>query len=151
MIEKAEGKALVSYTVEELKRAFPTHERDTPTPWMPRDQTIGFRGPYLNDLLKKYLPGETSVEIIAYNGFSSILMRDEIEKYNPILAIERRCDDQDRKRGLCSAEQIYRPLQLDDGGPLFLVWPLDELPASYIPARNAIWVWFVVAVRSNDE
>lgn len=150
-IEKGEGKVLASYTVEELKRAFPIQEYDTPTPWMPRDQKIGFRGPYLKDVLTKYLPGQSDVEIIAYNGFSSILKREEIEKYKPILAIERRCDDEDRRRGSCSAEQTYRPLQLKDGGPLFLVWPLDELPASYIPARNAIWVWFVVAVRSDNE
>ncbi|KXF77151.1 hypothetical protein ATN84_25470 [Paramesorhizobium deserti] len=151
MIEKAPGKVLMSYTVEELKRAFPIHERVTPTPWMSRDQKIEFRGPYLKDLLTKYLPYATSIEILAYNGFSSILKREEIDSYKPILAIERRCDDNDRKRGSCTADQDYRPLQLEDGGPMFLVWPLDELPPSYIPARNAIWVWFVVAVRANDE
>ncbi|PRD41134.1 hypothetical protein C5748_23110 [Phyllobacterium phragmitis] len=151
MIEDAQGKTLASYTVEELKRVFPIRELETPTPWMPKDQKIGFRGPYLKDVLKKHFPYGTNVEIIAYNGFSSIIERDEIEKYAPILAIERLCDDESRKDGSCREGQTYRPLYLKDGGPLFLVWPLDELPASYIPARNAIWVWFVVAVRPNDE
>lgn len=151
LMEEASGKVIASYSVEELKNAFPIHKRETSTPWTPKGEIITFRGPCLEDLVEKYFPFEKSIEVVAYNGFSSIIKRNEIEEYEPILAVERLCDDKDRMGGFCTDGQLYRPLDLKDGGPLFLVWPLDQLPTSYIPARNAIWVWFVVSVRPSNE
>jgi hypothetical protein len=34
-------------------------------------------------------------------------------------------------------------------GPIFIVWPYDKLPDTYVPARNAIWVFFPVILRAE--
>lgn len=66
-----------------------------------------------------------------------------------MVAIEQQCAEEDRASGLCKDGQLYRPLSIDDGGPFYLVWPLDDLPSSYILSRKSIWVWFVVNVRPS--
>ena len=45
-----------------------------------------------------------------------------------MVAIEQQCVEEDRTSGLCKDGQLYRPLSIDDGGPFYLVWPLQELP-----------------------
>ncbi|WP_273795057.1 hypothetical protein [Brucella intermedia] len=150
-IEDTAGKVLASYTREQLKQTFPIQEQETSTPWTQGNRKIRYRGPYLQDVLSTQHSTSKRVEILAFDGFSTKLARSEIDRYAPILAIEKFCDDDDRTSGLCSAGQIYRALSLEDGGPIFLVWPMEKLPARYIPARNSIWVWFVVAVRLHNE
>jgi hypothetical protein len=146
-IEDTAGKATATYTIESLRKEYVLQERTTATPWSGLG-TIEFRGPLLKDILAKNgIAGAREFEVLAYNDFISRISAVEIDAYSPILAIEQRCTDEDRSRSLCEANQTYRPLSVDDGGPFYLVWPLKNRPRNYVPGRNAIWVWFVVKVR----
>jgi len=147
-VEAAPGKVLATYTVDQLKKEFPLQSLTTQTPWTKDGQTIRFRGPFVKDVLARHgMAGQAAVQFIAYDSFVSEIRTEEIDAYAPILAIERECSDADRSKGVCDAGQEYRPLSTKESGPIFIVWPLEKLPAAYVPARNSIWVWFVVAVR----
>jgi hypothetical protein len=147
-VEEAPGKVLATYTVNQLKTEFPLQSVTTQTPWTKDGETIHFRGPLVKDVLARNgLTGQSAVQFIAYDNFVSEIRMEEINDYTPILAIERECSADDRSKGVCAADQQYRPLTTKDSGPIFIVWPLEKLPTAYVPARNSIWVWFVVAVR----
>ncbi|CAG0981748.1 MAG: hypothetical protein F9K19_22045 [Rhizobiaceae bacterium] len=136
------------YPVERLRSEFQNVEIETRTPWTKDGEVVKFRGPRIADVLRKHgLSSSKSVQFIAYDNFTSEILLEEINTYNPIFAIDRACQNMDRKLGRCSADQQFTPLSPDEQGPIFLVWPYDRLPTAYVPARNSIWVWFVVAVR----
>lgn len=136
------------YPIERLRREFLNDDVETKTPWMERGEAIRYRGPRVADILERHgLMDGVSVQFVAYNNFVSEVSLKEIVAYDPILAIERGCDEQDRVVGRCAAGEEYTLLTTDEQGPIFLVWPYDRLPSSYIPARNSIWVWFVVTIR----
>lgn len=147
-VENERGDVLDTYTVEGLMAEFSLHTRTTQTPWSRAGEEIGYRGPYLSDILKRRgLADHSAIQVVGYNNFITEISLDEIETYAPILAIEQQCSEADRDHGLCGADQEYRRISLRESGPMFIVWPLKELPRSYVPARNSIWVWFVVALR----
>jgi hypothetical protein len=142
------GKAQTVYSINQLRNEFTLRERVTATPWSGK-KTISFRGPLLKDILSRNnVSGAREFEVQAYNDFMARVTAAEIDTYSPILALEQKCVDEDRSNGLCSAGQSYRPLSVDDGGPLYLIWPLQDLPEAYVLGRKSIWVWFVVAVQS---
>ena len=148
-IEQASGKT-ATYTEEQLRSRFDLQERTTATPWSKKGQRTSFRGPLLKDILAKSdLADVKEFEIVAYNDFIARVTNKEIDTFSPIMAIEQQCVEEDRTSGLCKAGQLYRPLSIDDGGPFYLVWPLNDLPSSYILSRKSIWVWFVVNVRPS--
>lgn len=136
------------YEVERLRSDFDNKEIETRTPWTKDGEVITYRGPRIADVLRKHgLDSGKSVQFIAYDNFTSEILIEEISTYDPIFAIDRACQDADRASGRCTAEQEFTPLSPEEQGPIFLVWPYDQLPTAYVPARNSIWVWFVVAVR----
>jgi hypothetical protein len=136
------------YPVRQLRTEFENIEIETRTPWTKEGQPIRFRGPRIADVLRKHgLDSSKSVQFIAYDNFTSEILLEEINTYEPIFAIDRACQNADRSSGRCTADQTFTALSPDEQGPIFLVWPYDRLPATYVPARNSIWVWFVVAVR----
>ena len=136
------------YPVERLRAEFENVEIETRTPWTKEGQVVKFRGPRIADVLRKHgLNSSKSVQFIAYDNFTSEIRLEEINTYDPIFAIDRACQRVDREAGRCSTDQAFTPLSPDEQGPIFLVWPYDRLPTAYVPARNSIWVWFVVAVR----
>lgn len=146
-----EGKARTvsdRYPIERLRSDFENVEMATRTPWTKSGEVVRFRGPRIADVLRKHgLNSSKSVQFIAYDNFTSEISLEEINAYDPIFAIDRACQSLDRKSGRCSADQQFTPLSREEQGPIFLVWPYDRLPTAYVPARNSIWVWFVVAVR----
>jgi hypothetical protein len=136
------------YPVERLRSTFENVEIETRTPWTREGETIKFRGPRIADVLRRHgLDGDKSVQFIAYDNFTSEILLEEIQRYQPIFAIDRACAGADVRSGRCKAGQEFTPLSPKEQGPIFLVWPYHELPGEYVPARNSIWVWFVVAVR----
>ncbi|WP_114433092.1 hypothetical protein [Phyllobacterium bourgognense] len=146
-IGRGTGTTELVYTIDQLRDEFTLHERVTATPWSGQ-KVISFRGPMLKDILaKNNISGANEFEVQAYNDFLARVTAVEIDAYAPILALEQQCVDADRVSGLCSADQTYRPLSVEDGGPLYLIWPLKDLPPSYVIGRKSIWVWFVVAIR----
>jgi hypothetical protein len=136
------------YPVEKLRSRYENVEIETRTPWSKAGQVATFRGPRIRDVLREHgLDIGESVQFIAYDNFTSEITLEEIVTYNPIFAIDRACLDSDRASGRCTPEQDFTPLSPEEQGPIFLVWPYKDLPTAYVPARNSIWVWFVVAVR----
>ncbi len=139
------------YHVEKLRSDFENVEIKTRTPWTKDGEVVTFRGPKIADVLRRHeLDSGKSVQFIAYDNFTSEITIDEIQTYGPIFAIDRACEDADRQSGRCAHDQGFTPLAPEEQGPIFLVWPYEELPAAYVPARNSIWVWFVVAVRPSQ-
>jgi hypothetical protein len=150
-IEKEAGESLATYTFEQLKQDFPQHEIDTATPWSKADEKFKYRGPLLKDVVaKNQIDTRKNVEVTAFDNYITKITNEEIAAYAPIVALEKACTDADRSSGACTAHQDFKPLSLDDGGPYYIVWPLDQLPKSYIPARNSIWVWFAIKLRPAD-
>lgn len=148
IIKNATGKSLAQYTAKTLYQTFTIHTLETTTPWSKNREKIRFRGPYLKDILAKHnLDGNTTIEVQAFNDFITLIRQDEIDAYAPILAIEQHCSEQDREDKLCTDKQLYRQLTMDDLGPFYIVWPFEQLPSTYVPLRNSIWVWFVIVLR----
>lgn len=150
-IEATAGQPLASYTGQQLRKDFTLHDITTATPWSKGGETLHYRGPLLKDILARSgISNAREFEILAYNDFISNVSGAEIDTYAPILAIEQECRDNDRVDGLCAVGQAFRPLSVEDGGPFYLIWPLEKLPPAYVPARNSIWVWFVVTIRPTQ-
>jgi hypothetical protein len=147
-IENASGQTTAKYGLDQLRRDFPLRVMDTRTPWTAGGEVIRFRGPDLAEVLARNgLADEGSIEASAYDDFVTTIRMDEIAEYKPILALERACTDADRKTGRCKEGEEFRPLTMEDSGPYSIIWPYDQLPSSYVPGRNSIWVWFVVVLR----
>ncbi|TDQ28026.1 hypothetical protein [Phyllobacterium brassicacearum] len=150
-IEKAAGENLATYAFEQLKQDFPQHEIDTATPWSKSGEKFRYRGPSLKDVLAKHgIDTGISVEVTAFDNYITKITNEEIAAYAPIVAVERACTDKDRSGGACDPGKDFKPLSLEDGGPYYIVWPLDRLPKSYVPGRNSIWVWFAIKFRPAD-
>lgn len=149
-----EGKQRVvsdQYPIDRLRSDFENVEIKTRTPWMMEGETIRFRGPRIADVLRKHeMDSSKSVQFVAYDNFMSAILIEEIKDYQPIFAIDRACSATDVDMGRCITDQEFTPLSPEEQGPIFLVWPYHELPVGYVPARNSIWVWFVVAVRPGE-
>lgn len=147
-VEKDRGVVSGQYSMGEIRTAFPIHDITTITPWSKDGKPTHFRGPLLADILaKNQLSDVKSIEVYAYNDFISEVETEEIAKFSPILAIEQECTDSDRHTRVCELTQQFRPLTVKDGGPFYVIWPMDKLPSAYIPTRNSIWVWFVKTLR----
>lgn len=149
-LEDTSGRTIAVLTVEQLQSAFEQQTYDTRTPWTDEHETIVFRGPLLETVLERAgLAAAPSIKIVAYDDFISEIPRDEILSYKPILAVQRKCSPADRVALRCAPGQDFRPIDLLEKGPIFIVWPFDQLPLSYVPARNAIWVFFPTVVRAT--
>ncbi|MBS4018156.1 MAG: hypothetical protein KGZ68_07960 [Dechloromonas sp.] len=147
-IEDVKGTPASQHKVDQLRSDYENVEIRTRTPWTKEGEQIVFRGPRILDVLARHdLDAHSSVQFIAYDNFTSEITLDEIRTFDPIFAIDRACTDADRRTGRCSRDQTFTPLAAEEQGPIFLAWPYEELPTAYVPARNSIWVWFVVAVR----
>lgn len=149
-IEQSKGTILEKYTPNTIKTAFTMHVLETRTPWTKDGKAVRYRGPFLLEILaKNHLDSVKFIQAYAYNDFVTEIETSVIREFSPIVAIERQCTDEDRKTAKCSVGQDYVPLGVNDGGPYYLVWPMDQLPSSYVPTRNSIWVWFVATIRPS--
>ncbi|MCV3211324.1 hypothetical protein OHD62_31870 [Mesorhizobium sp. YC-39] len=148
-VQDASGKNIAVFSVKQLQAEFPQQTYDTRTPWTSDGEKIEYRGPLLiNVLAKAGITAAQEVKVVAYDNFVSDIRMDEIRSYNPILAVERRCNAKDKAGSLCPPGQDFRPISMVEKGPIFIVWPFDQLPASYVPGRNSIWVFFPVILRA---
>ena len=139
IIEGEQRVAADQYSIERLRSDFENGEIKTRTPWTKEGETIRFRGPRIADVLRKHeMDSSKSVRFVAYDNFTSKILIEEIEDYRPIFAIDRACAAADLDTGRCIAGQGFTPLSPEEQGPIFLVWPYDDLPAEYVPARNSI-------------
>jgi len=101
----------------------------TETPWYAGPQE--FTGPTLADLLAAVGASGSELRVIAANDFAATLPWSDITETPVILA--------SRHNG--------EPMALRDKGPLFVIYPFDEMPA----LRNEVYfsrsVWQVVAIE----
>lgn len=142
------GGSPITYDIEAIKKEFPVSERVTRTPWTKEGEVIQYRGVYLKDLLQRNNINTYSiVEVHADDGFLARVPKADIDNYSPMIAYEKSCTDADRKKGKCDAGDTFRQLDIDESGPFTVVWPYDDLPTSYIPSRNNLWVWWVISLR----
>jgi len=149
-VQDASGKEIGTFSIAQLKAGFSQQTYNTRTPWTQKDGKIAYRGPLLTDVLAKSGLAETpAIKVIAYDNFVSEIRMDEIRSYMPILAVERQCTQDDRVHDRCEADQEFRPISMVEKGPIFIVWPYEKLPDTYVPARNAIWVFFPVVFRAE--
>lgn len=150
-VEDASGRIVALFTVEQLRSVFEQQTYDTRTPWTGEHETIVFRGPLLETVLEQAgLADADVIKVVAYDDFISEIHMDEILTYRPILAVQRKCSETDKATSRCLLDQDFRPIKLVEKGPIFIVWPLDELPTSYVPARNSIWVFFPTILRATQ-
>ena len=148
VIETDAGNQLISYGIDMMKKQFPVRERATRTPWTKTGEIVRFRGVFLKDLLAKHdLDEHAAVEVRADDGFMARVPKADIDSYAPMIAYEKECTDADRQTGSAMPTTPTARSTSTSSGPFFVVWPYDNLPASYIPARNNLWVWWVIAVR----
>lgn len=149
-MQDASGGALATFTQEKLRQEFPMHDLVTETPWT-NGVKIHFRGPSVKEMVTKYkIADKPNLEVAAFDNYIIKITMEEVAEFAPIIALEQACTDTDKQSGICTKDQDFRPLSLDDGGPFYIVWPLGKLPKPYIPARNSIWVWFVTSIRPAD-
>ncbi|WP_143748462.1 hypothetical protein [Mesorhizobium carmichaelinearum] len=150
-VQDASGKTIAVFSVKQLQAEFPQQTYDTRTPWTSDNEKIEYRGPLLaNVLAKAGITAAQEVKVVAFDNFVSDIRMDEIRSYNPILAVERRCNENESANPHCAPGQDFRPISMVEKGPIFIVWPFDQLPASYVPARNSIWVFFPVILRASQ-
>ncbi|MBR7539909.1 hypothetical protein KC221_27375, partial [Mycobacterium tuberculosis] len=81
----------------------------------------------LEILAKGGLANAKVIKGIAPNDYSARIDMDESKRYNPIVASQIACNDVEAKAGKCH-EGEFRPLEADDFGPFYIVWPFDSMP-----------------------
>lgn len=151
VLENSDGNRLAAYSKLELEQKFPFRTIETATPWSSDGSKRGFRGPAVGDVITELnLTGRKRLEVTAQDGFVSELMLADIKDYEPILATEISCTDSERVERLCEQDQAYRPMTINDRGPFYVIWPREKLPESYVPARNGMWIWYVMSLRPGE-
>lgn len=146
-VEKEVGKPVVTYTAQELSKAFPPRIIETNTPWT-NGAKVRYRGAPLKEVLSKNGLSEAKIiEGIALDDYQAKLEMKEINTFDPIIATEIGCTDADRSSKACAVGQEFRPLTDADRGPYYVVWPYDQLPKASDPGDNSRWIWFLVALR----
>lgn len=151
IIRDVSGRLLKIFSIDELKKSFPQQLYDTRTPWTKATQKILYRGPLIKDVLTRAgVVDNISIKMSAYDDFISKIHKDEIQKYAPILAVETGCTDDDYNHNICQKGQKFRPISMIEKGPIFIVWPYNDFPRDYFPARNAIWVFFPVMMQPDQ-
>ncbi|POZ62995.1 oxidoreductase [Chromobacterium alticapitis] len=106
-------------------QALPQHSIITQTSWTPKST---FTGPLLRDILQKAGAADGQVKLSALNDYAYTIAAHELIQYGTILARER----------------DGRKMEIADRGPLWLIYPLDDMPARLRgPLQDAKLVWQV--------
>lgn len=136
------------YSMMDLALQFPNHQITTQTPWTNGEDRV-YRGAPLLDILKQSgINRATSIEGLAQNEFSAKISIADVKSFNPIIATEVACTTIEAETGKCN-KGSFRPLTIQDFGPLFVVWPFDAMPSSADPHDHSRWIWFVNEIRES--
>lgn len=130
-------------TIADLKSTFKEIELITKTPWS-NNKYNTYYGVHLLDVIEKFgLDKYANIEGFAANDFSARISIKDIREFNPILAYGKKCPSKDEG---CE-EGSYVPLSIKDSGPIYLVWPFDDLPEGVDPRDHSKWVWYIIGVK----
>jgi hypothetical protein len=109
--------------------ALPRHTITTGTPWY--DQPRTFEGPLLRDLLAAIGASGTTLRVEALNDYAATLPFGDAVTYNVIVA--------DRIDG--------KPIPVRERGPLFIIYPFDQVPALKTEQYYQRAVWQVKSIE----
>lgn len=109
--------------------ALPQRETVTATPWHEGQQT--FRGPLLADLIDRVGAQGRALRIVAINDYAVEMPLSDARDFPVILA----------------SRQNGAPMPLRDKGPLFVIYPFDEMPQLFNEVYFARSVWQVKAIE----
>lgn len=110
-------------------QALPQHIHKVSTPWYLRP--VSFQGPLLRDVLATADVSGTRIAAVAVNDFTADIPFEHTEKYDVIVAL--------RMDG--------RPLPARDKGPLFVIYPYDNLPQKEREKSFGLSVWQLDVLR----
>ncbi|PRP72522.1 hypothetical protein BUE93_00355 [Chromobacterium amazonense] len=106
-------------------QALPQHKIVTQTSWTPKST---FSGPQLRDILQTVGASGGQVKLTALNDYTYTIAAKELVQYGVILARER----------------DGRKMDIAERGPLWLIYPLDNMPGQLRgPLLDAKLVWQV--------
>ncbi|WP_445003266.1 molybdopterin-dependent oxidoreductase [Halomonas mongoliensis] len=94
----------------EMLLSLPQRQTLTATPW--HDGTVAFSGPLGRELLAAVEARGETLRVIALNDYEVNLPVADLQRYDVILAMS----------------QNDEPLRVRDQGPLFVIYPFDEVP-----------------------
>ncbi len=104
-------------------KELPQVTKTVTTPWYLRK--VSFQGPLLRDVLAAAGMDGTWITAVAVNDFEMSFPIDEVTDYDPIVAL--------RMDG--------RPIPARSQGPLFLVFPYDDIPNEHLRYYYSLSVW----------
>jgi len=140
-VQDQAGKPVHSYSPMDLRNQFKQEILATETPWS-KGEIITYRGPRLIDILQSDRLPITNLIAKASDDYTVTIEKSDLETYNPIVAIDIACssNEPDCYNGI-------KPLDLEQGGPFYIVWPFKKFPQRDQDTKNSIWVWFAITVR----
>ncbi len=146
VIKNEAGQFKAALSLSDLKKSFKIKSIVTETPWS-NGEKRAYRGYSLMDLVNaEGWEHSSSIQGTAANGYALSISTAHIKTFNPILATEVGCTTKEAEAGLCRTGD-YRPLSVSDFGPIFIVWPFDQLPGSVDPRDHSKWIWFLSEIR----
>ena len=113
----------------EMFDALPTRTVRTGTPW--HQGTLAFSGPLLADVLAHVGASGSTLQMTALNDYQVRMPANEVLPHQPILA--RRVDG--------------AVLSVRDKGPLFLIFPFDDLPQTRNDLFYSRSIWQLKAIE----
>jgi hypothetical protein len=145
----ADQKQIKKITLEEMKRNYDLQTVETQTPWS-SGKVVTYRGAPFFDVLKDaHFESKRQITAIALNDYVTNLNVNEIKQYNPILATEIKCSEDDAPSNKCNSDG-FRPLNAKEYGPIFVVWPYKNLSNTDDPRDHSRWVWFLAGIQQID-
>ncbi len=108
---------------EAALRALDLDSLETTTSWT--EGVATFRGVRLATVMERLGLTGSRINAIALNDYSAVIPFEDIERYNPLLALEM-----NGKR-----------LRVRDKGPLWIVYPRDDHAELQGDRHNDRWVW----------
>jgi len=149
-VVQREASLSTAYSADTLETRYSLRTIGTRTPWS-KGEEIVYRGIPLADVLKENRLLEQSQDIVASaaNGYSAILSIQDVEDFQPILAVQRSCGESDARRIHCE-KGTFIPLGINDFGPFLLVWPVSSGSGRAASLDNSKWIWFLTGIRAVD-
>ncbi len=118
------------FSIRQLRQELTQKTIRTVTTWT-GTKIQEFSGPRLVDILAVAgIDPSANVKAMAENEYSVLILRADIDKYDPIIAIS----------------QFGKPLTFQNKGPARLVWPRSEFD-DFTIAKDGYWIWYLTVME----
>ena len=105
----------------------------TKSPWIEGEAST-FVGTKISAILKAVGVSEATITLTALDGYTVDIPYSDIEDYDPILSWERN----------------GTALTVRDRGPLWVTYPLHEIPENEAAKYSARWIWQVARISVQE-